>query len=36
MERYTANYAYTNHNFAIQNLAGTKNERNKYYPALCV
>ncbi|MBZ4664723.1 MAG: hypothetical protein JG776_2447 [Caloramator sp.] len=36
MEKYTANYVYTNHNFVIQNLTNSRKERNKYYPAYCV
>lgn len=36
MERYSANYAYTNHNFVIQNNKGVKCTNDKYYPIICI
>lgn len=36
MEKYSANYAYTNHNFTIQNIKGVKLMNSMYYPIFCV
>lgn len=36
VEKYTANYAYTNHNFVIQNNKGSKNISNAYFPIICI
>ncbi|MDD3322183.1 MAG: RecQ family ATP-dependent DNA helicase [Paludibacter sp.] len=36
VEKYSANYAYTNHNFVIQNNKGDKNISNPYFPIICI
>ena len=36
MEKYTANYTYTNPNFVIQNIKGPTLINNKYYQVYCV
>lgn len=36
MEKYSANYSYTNHNFTIQNVKGLRKENSEYYPVFCV
>lgn len=36
LDRYTANYTYTNSNFVIQNNLGEVNKESKYYPLLCI
>lgn len=36
MEKYSANYSYTNHNFTIQNVKGIKQADSIYYPVICV
>lgn len=36
MEKYSANYAYTNHNFVVQNNKGEKNKNNPYFPMICI
>lgn len=35
MNKHTANYSHSNHNFVIQNLQGERIE-NKYLPAICI
>jgi ATP-dependent DNA helicase RecQ len=35
MNKYTANYSHSNHNFVIQNLRGQRIE-NEYLPAICI
>jgi ATP-dependent DNA helicase RecQ len=35
MNKYTANYSYSNHNFVIQNLTGQRID-NEYLPAICI
>ncbi|MCB9187157.1 MAG: RecQ family ATP-dependent DNA helicase [Flavobacteriales bacterium] len=35
MRRYSANYSYSNHNFVIQNLEGTRID-NEFLPAVCI
>jgi ATP-dependent DNA helicase RecQ len=35
MKKYSANYSYSNHNFVIQNLKGTR-IKNEYLPAICI
>jgi len=35
MDKYTANYSYSNHNFVIQNLTGQRID-NEYLPAICI
>ena len=35
MNKYTANYSYSNHNFVIQNLTGQRID-NEYLPAVCI
>src|SRR6056297_2136617 len=36
IDRYSANYSYTNHNFVIQNNGGNINKRDKYFPVFCI
>ncbi|MBG0765308.1 MAG: hypothetical protein H0S78_10625, partial [Tissierellales bacterium] len=36
VDRYSANYSYTNHNFVIQNNKGSINKNNKYFPVICI
>ncbi len=35
MNKFTANYSYSNHNFVIQNLTGKRID-NEYLPAICI
>jgi len=35
MQKYTANYSHSNHNFVIQNLTGQRID-NEYLPAICI
>ena len=36
MEKYSANYAYTNHNFVIQNNKGERCTSSIYFPIICI
>lgn len=36
MEKYSANYAYSNHNFVIQNNTGLLKKNSKYYSVFCI
>lgn len=36
LQKYTANYTYSNPNFAIQNIKGSNQITNKYYPVYCI
>jgi ATP-dependent DNA helicase RecQ len=36
MDKFSANYAYTNHNFVIQNNRGEQCTDNPYFPIICI